>query len=57
MEQTQTVGVVAEHSRCVVVALPQSVVAVPAAHMWPIFNAGISAETEYEDEAFLNKRQ
>ena len=42
VEQTQTVGAVVEHSMCVVVVSPQSVVAVPAVHVWPIFNAGIA---------------
>ena len=42
----------AEHSRCVVVATPQSVVAVPAVQVWPTFDAGISAETGWKMRLF-----
>ena len=44
VEQTQTRGAAAEHSRCVVVVTPQSLDAVPAVHVWPTFDAGIAVK-------------
>ena len=54
MEQTQTVGAVAEHSRCVVVATPQSVVTVPAVQVWPTFNAGIAVMGQQDNKTLCS---